>query len=44
MEETLRRLGEVRLAPLPGDSAFVRPGSVYYHLDGAPALAPPRPT
>ena len=35
MEATLKRLGDVEVIPTPGDSKFVRPQTVMYHLDGA---------
>lgn len=35
MEATLRRLGEVEIIPSPGESKFVHPQTVMYHLDGA---------
>ena len=38
MEATLRRLGEVDIVPSPGESKFVHPQTVMYHLDGAPPL------
>ncbi|BDA45428.1 probable uridine diphosphate glucose pyrophosphatase NUDT14 at C-terminar half [Coccomyxa sp. Obi] len=33
MEATLRRLGEVEVVPSPGESKFVHPQTVMYHLD-----------
>ncbi len=35
MEATLRRLGEVEIIPSPGESKFVHPRTIMYHLDGA---------
>jgi hypothetical protein len=35
VEKTLQRLGtSFEVVPLPGDSAFVRPASILYELDG----------
>ncbi|CAL8470972.1 g10514 [Coccomyxa elongata] len=34
MEATLKRLGEVDIVPSPGESKFVHPQTVMYHLDG----------
>jgi hypothetical protein len=35
VEKTLQRLGsKFEVLPLPGDSAFVRPASIMYELDG----------
>ncbi len=35
MEATLKSLGEVDIVPSPGESKFVHPQTVMYHLDGA---------
>jgi hypothetical protein len=40
VEKTLQRLGsKFEVVPLPGDSAFVRPASIMYELDGEEAGA-----
>ena len=35
MAATLKRLGPLEVVPSPGESKFVRPETIYYHLDGA---------
>jgi hypothetical protein len=37
MAATLKRLGDLEVVPSPGDSKFVRPQTIFYHLDGGPA-------
>lgn len=34
MEKTLKRLGSFEVVPTPGPSAFVKPASIMYELDG----------
>lgn len=41
MESTLKRLGDLEITPSPGEPKFVRPQTIFYHLDGRADLSIP---